>query len=129
MALLAFPLTRTDLIDLKPRGVYDSLLAYLRKICDRHNVWHALPGELDRWWRARNYMKIVNTGEGWKIEGPESHRARIAYANLDGDRLEYTVEDSAAAEPDVPSAGSGWLVGRVGCAERTDRKRPAGNRG
>ncbi|MGB2637113.1 MAG: hypothetical protein WAM58_24505 [Candidatus Acidiferrum sp.] len=101
--LISF-LTHPDyLIDLKPRGVYDSLLAYLRKICDRHNVWHALPGELDRWWRARNHMKIVNTGEGWKIEGPESHRARIAYAHLDGDRLEYTVEDSAAAEPDVPS--------------------------
>jgi hypothetical protein len=88
------------LIDLKPRGVYDSLLGYLRKICDSHNVWHALPGEVDRWWRARHQMRLVNTDGDWKIVGPESHRARIAYANLEGDRLVYSVDDKPAARPD-----------------------------
>jgi hypothetical protein len=91
--LISF-LTHPDyLIDLKPRGVYDALLAYLRRICDRHNVWHALPWELDRWWRARARMKIVNSSEGWQIEGPDSDRARIAYANLEGDRVVYTLEE------------------------------------
>jgi hypothetical protein len=90
--LISF-LTHPDyLIDLKPRGVYDALLAYLRQICDQHNVWHALPGEVDRWWRARSRMRIVHTQEGWKIEGPDAERARIAYASLEDDRLVYTVQ-------------------------------------
>ncbi len=90
------------LIDLKPRGVYDSLLTYLRKICDLHNVWHALPGEVDRWWRARSQMKIVHADDGWKIVGPGSQRMRIAYANLEGDRLVYTVQSAPASRSDVP---------------------------
>jgi hypothetical protein len=85
------------LIDLKPRGIYDSLLAYLRKICDRHNVWHALPGDVDRWWRARSQMRIINSNGDWQIVGPESHRARIAYANLEGDRLVYSVSGAPAS--------------------------------
>jgi hypothetical protein len=88
------------LIDLKPRGVYDSLLAYLRKICDRNNVWHVLPGDVDRWWRARSQMRIVNTHGDWQVVGPESHRARVAYANLDGDRLVYTVDPAPTARPE-----------------------------
>jgi hypothetical protein len=94
------------LIDLKPRGIYDSLLSYLRKICDRHNVWHALPGDVDRWWRARNQMRIVNTDGEWQIVGPESQRARIAYANLEGDRLVYSVNEAPASRPDPLSSSS-----------------------
>jgi hypothetical protein len=101
--LISF-LTHPDyLIDLKPRGVYDALLAHLRIVCNRHNVWHALPWELDRWWRARARMKIVNGNEGWQIEGPDSDRARIAYANLEGDKLVYTVEGASKIHPQVQS--------------------------
>jgi len=80
------------LMDHKLRGVYESLLAYLREICDRHGLWHALPGDLDGWWRARSQMKLVHTNANWQIEGPESHLARVAYATLNGDHLVYTVE-------------------------------------
>src|SRR6266481_3110710 len=80
------------LIDLKSRGVYESLLSYLRDVCDGHNVWHALPGDVNRWWRARNSMELVRVSNVWQIQGPESHRARVAYATLDGDRIEYSVE-------------------------------------
>jgi hypothetical protein len=98
------------LIDLKPRGVYDSLLTYLRKICDRHNVWHALPGEVDRWWRDRHRMKLVNTNGNWQIEGPESHRARIAYANLDNGRLVYSLDSTAPSRSDVQTQGRSTAV-------------------
>ena len=87
------------LIDLKPRGVYDALLGHLRKVCDTQNVWHALPGEVDKWWRARSKMKIVNKEGEWQIEGPESGRARIAYAQLDGNRIAFTV-----TRPNTPKA-------------------------
>jgi len=89
------------LIDLKPRGVYDGLLGHLRKMCDRENVWHALPGEVDQWWRARKQMKIIDTGNGWNIQGPESHRARLAFAVLDGDRLTYIIASPTPVAPDT----------------------------
>ena len=77
------------LINLKSRGVYDSLLSYLREICDRQNVWNALPGDVDRWWRARSQMRLIQANNHWRVEGLESHRARVAYATLEGDRLIY----------------------------------------
>jgi hypothetical protein len=52
----------------------------------------ALPAEVDRWWRSRREMTLVADGGGWRIEGPESDRARVAYAVLEGDRLVYRME-------------------------------------
>ena len=97
--LLSF-ITHPDyLINRRAREVYESLLAYLRQLCERDGIWHTLPGEVDRWWRARNQMKLVENGKGWRIEGPESTRARIAYATLDGDRIVYTVDGMAISSP------------------------------
>lgn len=79
------------LIDTKPRAVYASLLAHLREVCDANNVWHALPGELDGWWRARAHMDLVRSDDNWQIAGPEANRARVAYANLDDDRIVYSL--------------------------------------
>lgn len=82
------------LIDPKPRAIYEQLLTHLRKVCDDNNVWHALPGDVDRWWRARSQMNLLERDGFWQIEGPESHRARLAFASLDGDRLVYSLADN-----------------------------------
>ena len=50
----------------------------------------ALPGEINRWWRNRQRMTLVQSADGWRIEGPDSERARVAYATLEDDRLVYT---------------------------------------
>ncbi len=75
----------------EPRAlkVYEALLDYLRNLIMQDNVWMALPGEVDRWWRARSQMKLVPQGNDWVIEGPEKQKARIAYANLEGGHLVY----------------------------------------
>jgi hypothetical protein len=52
----------------------------------------ALPGEVDRWWRDRRAMSLVSDNHRWKVEGPGSERARVAYAVLDHDRLVYELE-------------------------------------
>jgi len=85
------------LIDLRSRDMYNSLLAYLRSVVDRDAVWATLPCDLDRWWRARAAMKLVQEGSGWRIEGPESERARIAYAVLDGDGVTYRIESNPSS--------------------------------
>ncbi|HWH57897.1 MAG TPA: hypothetical protein VN682_09715 [Terriglobales bacterium] len=87
--LMSF-ITHADyLADAREQSVYRSLLAYLREMVAREGIWAPLPGEVDTWWRARNEMKLVSCKSGWTVEGPESERARVAYAVLTAGQLVY----------------------------------------
>jgi hypothetical protein len=92
MSVIAHP---DYLVDSKNRSVYESLLAYLQQVVERDNTWAALPGEVDRWWRARSQMKLVRSGDKWEVQGPESDRAMVAYASLADGRVEYEIEGVA----------------------------------
>jgi hypothetical protein len=69
--------------------LYRDLLAYLSSLRAEENVWIALPGEVDGWWRARSRMTLVSEAGRWHIEGPQKERARIAYARVENDRVAY----------------------------------------
>jgi len=71
------------------QNVYRQLLEELRNVAANRNVWMALPAEVDQWWRERSRMQLMPSGNGWRIEGPGSDRAIVAYACLDGERLTY----------------------------------------
>ncbi len=89
--LMSF-ITHPDyLVDKSARDVYESLLDYLRQMIASEGLWAALPGDVNRWWRARSEMKLVSRGDEWEIVGPEKDRARVAYARLDGGRVAYEV--------------------------------------
>ena len=77
------------LIDPRAREVYEDLLAYLARLRSEQNLWVTLPGELDRWWRDRSQMTLVSDGGGWRVKGPGSERARVAYAVVKGDSVVY----------------------------------------
>jgi hypothetical protein len=79
------------LINRSNRQVYETLLDYLQQMVARESIWAALPGDVDRWWRARRQMKLVPSGDNWEIVGPEKERARLAYAVLDGGRVRYEI--------------------------------------
>jgi hypothetical protein len=79
------------LIEKRARAVYVDLLAHLRDLRERGQAWVTVPGEVDRWWRNRRLMSLVPDGRSWRIEGPDSHRARVAFATLEGDRVIYTL--------------------------------------
>lgn len=95
MSFIAHP---DYLIGSRNRKVYETLLAYLQQIVAREKIWAALPGDVDRWWRARAQMQLVPCESGWEIVGPEKERARLAYAVLDGDRLTYEIAGAAREE-------------------------------
>jgi hypothetical protein len=80
------------LVGRREREVYVDLLLHLADLRDRDGLWIALPGDIDRWWRNRRDMTLVPAGDGWRIEGPDSHRARVAYATLENDRLVFTLD-------------------------------------
>ncbi|WP_348260864.1 hypothetical protein P8935_13735 [Telmatobacter sp. DSM 110680] len=81
------------IIGARERQVYESLLDYLRSLKQQEGVWLALPGEVDRWWRERSKMKLVEDGNGWHIEGQGHERARIAYVHQDGGHLSFSFDE------------------------------------
>jgi hypothetical protein len=76
----------------EPRAlaVYTDLLRHLRQIRAEDGVWLAPPGEVNRWWRNRSVMTVVP-----RVEGPDSHRATIAYATLRDDSVVYEIAGPA----------------------------------
>jgi hypothetical protein len=43
-------------------------------------------------------MSVVPDGNSWRIVGPGSDRARLAYATLDNGRLRYCLEDARSLD-------------------------------
>jgi hypothetical protein len=79
------------LIEPRARGVYEDLLRLLTRLRAERGVWIAQPAEIDGWWRSRREMSLVPDGDSWRVKGPDSSRARIAWARLDGGRIVYDV--------------------------------------
>jgi hypothetical protein len=85
------------LVDPRAREVYTELLRLLCGLRDERGVWTALPSQIDQWWRSRREMRLVQDGTSWRVEGPGSQRARVAYARLAGGRVVYEVGRSQTA--------------------------------
>jgi hypothetical protein len=82
------------IIEERARSVYQDLLRYLREAGKQKNLWFAVPGEIDRWWRARQKMSVVTENGKLRIEGSGAERARLAFARIAGDRLEYEIQSN-----------------------------------
>ncbi len=75
----------------KARGAYSALLHYLASLRSQATLWVTLPGDVDRWWRNRNLMRLVPDGDTWRIEGRGAERARVAFAALKNERVTYSL--------------------------------------
>jgi hypothetical protein len=80
-------------IEARARGVYENLLRHLSELCARKNLWQPFPRDVARWWRERSRMRIECAGNTWKVAGPGSERARVAFAQIENGRLTYHVEN------------------------------------
>jgi hypothetical protein len=94
----------------RARSTYRALLEHLARLRDEGQTWIALPRDVDRWWRQRSQMTVVREGGRWRIEGPDSERARLAFATLVDDTLAFTFDDRRAPHDaiDGVSDGSRW---------------------
>jgi hypothetical protein len=77
-------------------ATYRALLDRLAALRSDKGVWIALPGEVNRWWRDRAKMSLIDRGHGWEIEGEGRERARIAYASEENGRVVFKLEEPAA---------------------------------
>ncbi len=76
-------------------SVYKNLLGYLRELREKAQIWAALPADVDSWWRSRSKMSVVRDGHSWRIEGDDTDRAMLAYANIIDGKLVYEVAQAA----------------------------------
>jgi hypothetical protein len=95
----------------REQGVYKELLSHLNQLRSERNLWITTPGEVNRWWRQRAAMKLVRSGQSWRIEGPGSERARIAFATQKEGRLNLSLESPPKQvqfvnAPDLPSSAA-----------------------
>jgi hypothetical protein len=96
--LMSFIIHPDYIVEAKERETYEALLGYLGKLRREENVWIPLPLEVNRWWRERANMTLVEGGDGWRIEGQGKERARIAYASERDGKLVYSWEPSRSPE-------------------------------
>ena len=80
--------------ELKP--LYKDLLEYLQGLKATRKLWVTVPSEVDRWWRARRQMQLVQNGNGWHVEGKGAEHAVVAYARNAGGKLLYEVGPTLA---------------------------------
>jgi hypothetical protein len=79
------------------RHAYGAWLEHLARLRAAGRCWIPLPGEVERWWRARSRMTLVKDGDDWRVEGEGSERARVAYLELgEDDRLVHRVDPAPA---------------------------------
>lgn len=86
------------ILEEREQQIYEGLLDYLKTLRERDGIWVALPRDVDQWWRQRSRMRIVQDGKNWRIEGQGSERARIAYAELQNDRIVYRLADKGSSD-------------------------------
>ena len=103
--LISFIVHPDYLLEQRAREVYTALLSLLSYTRKESKLWTALPREVNDWWRKRNEMRLVKEGSSWQIDGPDKHRARIAYASLEAGRVVYTMDETTEfPETSIPSA-------------------------
>jgi len=94
--LMSFIIHPDFIIGSQERKVYEALLQYLVTLRRDHRVWITTSGEVNRWWRQRAGMTLVEGRSGWEIEGLGKERARLAYAREQDGRLVFSLEDRAS---------------------------------
>jgi hypothetical protein len=110
--MISFIVHPDYVIDERARGVYAALLERLAQLRRESKVWVALPSEVNQWWRKRNEMSLTLEDGIWQILGPDKHRARIAYASVDGDRVVYTQDEGVNPLPGM-STGRALLSSQL----------------
>jgi hypothetical protein len=90
--LMSFIVHPDYVTEQRERDIYQSLLKHLASLRDEQSLWITTPGEIDRWWRQRAEMQVVETQDGWSIQGDGKERARLAWASEVDGRLVLSLD-------------------------------------
>jgi hypothetical protein len=103
---MALPITHPDYLD-SPRRIdaYQRLLERARQIS---GMWHALPRDVARWWRARDESTLARGDDGtWSIHGPASERGRAATVRV-ATTGAFAADDASSSQDREPENWQGF---------------------
>jgi hypothetical protein len=95
--LISFIIHPDYIMARRERETYEALLAHLAHLRDEKHIWIATPREVNRWWRQRAEMHLVEAQDGWRIEGAGKEHARLAYASEENGRIKFSLEPESLA--------------------------------
>ena len=101
--LMSFIVHPDYMVTRREQSILEALLGHLVRLKEEKGIWTPTPGEVNRWWRQRAEMNLVEKGRGWQIDGPGKERARIAYASEKDGQLLFTL-DAESSRIDQPVA-------------------------
>jgi hypothetical protein len=79
-------------------SLYRELLQHLLQVCVERDIWIALPGEVDRWWRRRRQMEIaIGQRQSPYLVAPQEEQAVMAWAHAEAGRIVYEVPKGKTA--------------------------------
>jgi hypothetical protein len=96
--LISFVVHPDYIVKHRERSIYEALLGHLVRLREEKGVWIVTPGEVNRWWRQRAEMRLVENSGDWQIEGPGKERARIAYASVQQGELVFALPAASDCE-------------------------------
>jgi hypothetical protein len=100
--LMSFIIHPDYVMDDRQRAIFEALLDHLVELRRDRNVWVTTPGEVNRWWRQRAQLHLVEKNGAWQIEGAGSDRARLAWAcEVDG-RLSLSLDPPSVTTMRAP---------------------------
>ena len=82
----------------RERGIYEKLLQHLVRLRQNNGIWITTPGEVNQWWRQRAELRLVETRQGWRVEGEGRERARVAYASEEQGHLVLALQAESGQE-------------------------------
>jgi hypothetical protein len=97
--LISFIVHPDYLIAQRAQDTYKALLEHLARLRAEDGIWTPLPRDVADWWRQRSKMELVRANGEWRVEGPGSERARVAYASLAGDTVTYRLPGEREISP------------------------------
>jgi hypothetical protein len=92
--LVSFIIHPDYTIERKKQTLYRELLSLIKRYSAKRDMWLALPGEVNTWWRERNSMTLTRVDGAWAVSGKGSDRAAVAYARLDNGKLTYRLPNA-----------------------------------
>jgi glycosyltransferase involved in cell wall biosynthesis len=112
------------IIEQRARQTYSEMLDIVRQLYIPRGIWATLPSEINKWWRQRQEMTLVSYGNGWKIAGVGSERARVAFARLVDGRLSYSFDTTGGGKEEFAAFSSGQAANSSGMDNTTPRSHP-----
>jgi hypothetical protein len=90
--LLSFIIHPDYVVKSREQSIFKQLLGYLAYLKKEKGTWTTTPSELNRWWRQRAELTLVEKNGNWLIEGAGKERARLAYASEKDGQLALQVQ-------------------------------------